>query len=583
MANPLTFRSSNRSSTFRDSDGDTLRGTGIPEEEEAVTTGLFAAGLIPLVVRLSTARADRVITRDVRSLSFRSTIPGGFASCELQLDRPLSLMPDEIAMYGSLYVYDGRSGAVIWQGRMEDPGRGASGEGEGWTVRAVGPAAHARDRAIKLIYIDKSLERWGLVGRSFAAPNEKGGELQDMEDPSDDPGFTLRAQRGVICGSDWRFGQAYRELNDAGQDLGRIRAKWDAGQTAANWYVQAKARTGIAGAADDADEATFNVAGGTLIGVVTTDFTAGRDVIELRIQRKTSGITVADEDTWAEFSGITVVARRYDKSGALITSYPNNYVLASSVVEDLLGRLLNQYDGANAIVDATISEIEQLAYPDGVTSEKVLEDLMAIESDFYWAAWEGNPARFEWQEWPSTVRYEASTKDGFDSPASAVELYNRVTVRWRGEKGRLRSTVRTATVSELDDAGLIRQAIIDLGDEIGSLVSAQAAGDAFLVEHGTVPNAGTLHVASQIFDADEGRYVDPWEIRPGHLIRVRDVLPRFDSLNTAVRDAVTVFRIVAVSYDADSNIAQIELDSRPRTIESMFAATNKKLEKLRKR
>ena len=56
-----------------------------------------------------------------------------------------------------------------------------------------------------------------------------------------------------------------------------------------------------------------------------------------------------------------------------------------------------------------------------------------------------------------------------------------------------------------------------------------------------------------------------------------------DFLNSAVRDAVTVFRIVAVSYDADSNIAQIELDSRPRTIESMFAATNKKLEKLRKR
>ncbi len=103
-----------------------------------MTEGLFKTGTIPLVVRLSTGRADRVITRDVRTLGFRSTIPGGFASCEVQLDRPLSVDPDEIQLYGDLYIYDGRNGATIWQGRLEDPGRGAGSKGEIWTVRAAG-------------------------------------------------------------------------------------------------------------------------------------------------------------------------------------------------------------------------------------------------------------------------------------------------------------------------------------------------------------------------------------------------------------------------------------------------------------
>lgn len=589
MANPLTLRSTSRSSVLRDSDGDDLRGIPEPSEVAAVTEGLFKAGVIPLVVRLVTGRSDRVITRDVRNLGFRSTIPGGFASAEIQLDRPLSLDPDEIQPYGDLYIYDGRNGATIWQGRMEDPGRGAGSRGEVWTVRAVGPAAHARDRTIKLIYVDKSLERWFPVG----GPNQnsKGGEDIGLTEGNDDPALQFRLPRGAVAPVGWHFGRWYRGIAEAGQSLARVSYFWDAGITNANWYLQAVTRLGIGGAGTIAIQDAFNVAGGNSSARVVVDFPAGHNHIELRIYRDTAQYTSGGEDIWGQFIKPIVMTRRYDKDGNVLgaAEYVADTVLASKIVEDLLGRqaggvgLLALYDGPNAEVEVTAKNIDQLAYPDGATPEKVLADLMAIETDFYWAGWEGKPARFEWRSWPSSVRYEADAKDGFTSPASAVELFNRVTVRWRDPNGRLRATVRTSTVDVLDAAGLAREALINMADEFGSLTMAQQVGDAFLAEHSSAPNAGTLSVSTPIFDADQGREVDPWEIRPGHLIRVRDVLPRVDALNATARDAVTVFKLVAVDYNADTNTARLELDSQPRTVAGLLSETERKLEQLRKR
>ena len=587
MASPLTLRSTARSSVLRDSDGDDLRGVPAIIEEEIVTEGLFKAGLIPLVVRLSTGRTDRVVTRDVRTLGFRSTIPGGFASCEVQLDRPLSLDPDEIQLYGDLYIYDGRNGATIWQGRMEDRGRGAGRRGEVWTVRAVGPAAHARDRTVKLIYVDKSLERWFLIGESSFNPNDPGGEDMFLVDAADTPGLRFRAQRGVVVATGWRFGRLYRELNDAGQDLARVSYDWDTGATSANWRVLSASRNGIGGAGTVIQNSNFNIAGGSHIGIVVTDFPAGDDILELAIDHVGGGGPVASDTVWGLFSDVVVVARRYDRDGnLLVPASPYVYldtVLASEVAADLLGRLLDQYDGPNASIEATTFAIEQLAYSDGVTPEKVLADLIALEPDFYWAAWEGSPAHFEWRSWPTSIRYEADAKDGFMSPASAVELYNRVTVRWRSPDGRFRVTVRTATVDVLDAAGLTREALINMADEFGTAANAQQAGDEFLAEHSSAPNAGTLSVSTPIFGNDQGREVQPWEIRPGHLIRVRDVLPRVDALNATARDAVTVFKIVAVDYNADNNTARLELDSQPRTLAGLLSETELKLKQLRKR
>ena len=40
--------------------------------------------------------------------------------------------------------------------------------------------------------------------------------------------------------------------------------------------------------------------------------------------------------------------------------------------------------------------------------------------------------------------------------------------------------------------------------------------------------------------------VQPWELRPGKLIRVRGIQANADALNSTERDGVTVFKVIAV-------------------------------------
>jgi hypothetical protein len=179
--------------------------------------------------------------------------------------------------------------------------------------------------------------------------------------------------------------------------------------------------------------------------------------------------------------------------------------------------------------------------------------------------------RFEWREWPTTVAYDASTVDGYSSTGSAEGLNNQVVVRYHGGLGPTKTEQASQVVPELTDAGLTRNGYRDLGDEVGSLANATRAAQQFLTDHATAPNAGRLTVSRPIFDHDLGRMVDPWEIRPGKLIRVRGILASSDALNATSRDGVTVFKVIGVDYDTSSASATLELDSQPLSLAHLLA------------
>ncbi len=541
--------------------------------------------MIPLnlAVRLSTSKKTMDITGEVRDLSFRTVVPGGYASCRVSLHRPLTISPDEIAYYGTLTVYDTRHGGVVWEGRLEDPGRGSGSNGEIWELAAVGPSAHAQDRKAPYIVVDTRTEPW--IESRYSA---KWGEVTQSDDDDQVEAIKLYARRGTVItvGSDDFIDVIYHDVRNAGMKLARVRATWDTGVTSADWRLKLLTRTDDGASPGAVDDEASNTAGGNFAGAVgDVNFSNGHNTANLRFDRDNSNVTVASDATWAVFKEIAVRAMLKDKAGADITTgYTGNTVLASQVVADLLGRFLTAFDGTNASVTTTTHAIDQLAYPDGVTPAEVLDDLMELEPDFLWEALESNSAgkyRFNWRQWPSTVRYEADVLDGFDAPSSADGLYNAVRVRWRDKK-RIRNTQRTQSVPELTAAGLTREAFIDLGDEIGSSANATRAGDQFLSQHRYAPNAGRLKVSRPILDLDYGRMVMPWEIRPGYLIRVRGVQPRIDALNATTRDGVTVFRVVGVEFGAGDASATLELDSYPKTTSRAIARLAKRQIKRRR-
>ncbi|MGH9248112.1 MAG: hypothetical protein ACRD0W_01120, partial [Acidimicrobiales bacterium] len=460
-----------------------------------------------------TARADRHITADLHDLSFRSVVPGGFASARMTVNRSLAWQPDEIAYYGRVIIYDARNGRTVWEGRLEDPGRSAGASGELWELAAVGPSAHASDLHRPRIWADRRLQGAWVVYEQKSKANAK---VELAQDAAGNPVIRLAPTSATVA-ANWRASMIYRAIRDCGQVIARVRIGHTEGWTNATWEVEIFSHdSGDAETVVDTD--TVSTTPGELVGVYNTDIPAGDDAVEylLNVPGGSAGI---DQTTWTIGLVHCVRAALHSKAGALITTgYTADIVLASEVVADLLGTLLDQYDGANATVTATTFGFDQLAYPDGVTPAEVFRDLMALEPTFYWAAWEQNPAtgkhRFEWVTWPTTVAYEVGVEDGYSSTGSAEGLYNEVDVRWRNQLGLPKVTMGSQTVQVLNDAGLIRSAFLDLSDEIGSSANATRAAAQFLTDHAAPPNQGSLTISRPIYDHDRGMMISPWEIRP---------------------------------------------------------------------
>src|SRR3990172_9057007 len=74
--------------------------------------------------------------------------------------------------------------------------------------------------------------------------------------------------------------------------------------------------------------------------------------------------------------------------------------------------------------------------------------------------------------------------------------------RWTAS---IRRTRRTQVVDVLTDAGLTREALLDLGDDVGTSTNAQRAGDQFLAQHSSPLNAGALTIAEPILDIEAAR------------------------------------------------------------------------------
>lgn len=537
-----------------------------------------------LNVPLAVSVGGKHLTRKIEGLSFRKEAVGGVSNITAALSAPLSSLA--ISAYDKVLVSDARTAKVIAEGRVSDLGRTANlTEGQKYSMAALGPAAHASDYNAPLMVIDQSMDDgWRRVKRAQSA----GGDVGQSTKPTTDTTDAIVAQfsQGKTVDTGDQLAMRYERIRDADQRLGSVAYDWDAGRTDADF----KAR--ILGVLDNtpdgsaAASSNWNTAGGSHRIVYTTDFTIGRNQFDLEAYYSGAGTSPTTDRYWASFANIVIRSLLYDQAGGN-QGNASDYVEADWVVEHLLGGgWLPQYDGAGASIDRTAAQqIDQMAYPDGISAREVLEDLMALEPAHFWttgpADITGNGYPFWWKLWPTTVRYEATLEDGGDFPTTSTELYNEVLVRWVDRRGRSRSTIRTGTCPTLDAAGITRKAVIDVSNELGSISNAQRIGDNFLASHKYPPNAGILNVARPIRDLYTGRMVDPFEIEPAELIRVRGVESYPDALNASSSDGQTVFRIWAMQYTADVNTSTLELDTYPRTTAQALARLQRRRERKR--
>lgn len=537
--------------------GKIRRGVDDRVPPSAITAvGLDGALQVPLAVRVKTDDSDIELVAEIRDLSFSNGANGGFKSATISIDRPLNIAAPEFKQFGRVYVYDTASGDTAWEGELQDPGRSASGEGETYQVTAIGPAGHAKDETFVYIPIGGNLNEWEKFGGSTNS-----GNVSTFTDSSDNDGIKVQFGGGIAVATPVYVAARLLTVLAAGQSLAVISCVGVGGGTG-QWEERVYA---YGGAGPELIGSTLLTTSPTSFrGVTGSEFTAGQTTPHIRMDR-TGASTSPDDNAYTFYRNISIQTTRVDEEGNAVTSYPNDYVTSSQLVQDLIGAHTTLYDGLDAFIEDTADQITQFWYPDGTTVYDALNDIIALNGAYYWAAWETIPRsgkwRFEFRSWPTTVRYEAGIDDGWDSPGSAADLYNEVAVHWTDSKGRDRTTVRTSSVSTLTDAGRTRSARIDLGQEVGTTTAANTAGDEFLAEHNIPSQNGRLTVARAILDYDKGCLTQPWMIRAGQLIRVRDVDPLPNALNPTARDGNTVFRIVNVEYRASDNSAVLELDT----------------------
>lgn len=576
-------------------------------------------GAIPVTITLIGPHSGRNITALCSDVSWRSVIPGGYASAQVELNQALDTYSEDLRHYAILRITSGEHGGVLWEGRLEDPSPSASESGQTWSLSAVGLMAHANDIRRPYVAVDTDLGRWG---RGAGTKTYVTDSTEDDNDPGPVIGrFGPSLKAAVTTGStvppnttlmQWY----YPVLRESGQILAALRGAVRQGpMTGPNASAH---RLRFFAFNDFAFTGGFNeifldpLSEGTSVIGGAAGFSARRgseaspawvddlSVPVLQWVYTGSSSWTGNTDTWSMWGDrMCLRPQMHTSAGTRVSpsdgsAFNVQFASAAEIVHDLLGSgRLPLFDGPGAnIVDYSVTEsriIDQFAYPDPTSPAQLLDDLTKVEPRWYWVVWERNAAgraRFEWVTWPTNVRYEIDATAGLDLTVTTDDVFNAVSVRWKDAMDRIRRTLRTSRarfvpnpdiegdtapeteVPLLDDVGLVRESELDLGDNMSSIGLAVKAGDEFIADHAYPRAKGSVTVAQRILDYDTGVMVAPWEILPGCLIKVRG-LDVSANLPAAGANGVNVFKVVSTDFDSGSGTATLELDS--------FAASDWKL------
>lgn len=526
----------------------------------------------PLSVRINDGVTDRHVTLAVRDLTYRITAPGGFDAASMRLLLPADTFTD-LGPADKVWVYDDRTGATLWEGSTENPGTQDGPSGQGWSLSCLGTRMLATDESRALIYIDGGLDKWERAGGPASANIQASGDPSDSGDAAAD-GLLCQFVPGQPISTNTVAKIAYNGFVGTGMEFGWLVVTTTSGKTDTGYRNQLRYNTDPVGAGG-----SVAVQSSTTISTtpVTNSRVAGEGAghpptgtvrIALQLIRTGVATNIADDTTYSFFSGVKVSGRRMDRNGTLLTGIAGlvtgDYVLASSVVEDLLGRVLTFCDKGASRVDATTWQIDQLAYPEGVKPAQLLEDLSLWEPDYVWEMLHSTPSGyvFNYRAWPTDVRYEISTSDGYTMTGSDIDLCNRIAVYWTDSRGGKQTTIVTQTVPALGTR--IRDAEpVTLPDGQGSVANATRIGQQVLAAKANPPKAATALVRRPILDRLTGNMVWPWEIRPGYLVRVRET--------------GDVLRLTEIEYDDNEVATTLTLGQPVLTMEQRVARLTRKV------
>ena len=521
-------------------------------------------------VRLTEPTGSRMLTRHVSSLSFRSVDPGGFGSVTFDLARAVDARG--FADYSEIAVFDAETDEYVGGGRLQNPGRSITADGEVWKVSGLGEGiAHAQERKNPYFLADSRLDTFyqgdgTSINRTWAtgaAPNDnsKVGLI-----------FTIN-QSSVGAGA-YTNANMY-DVRRYKQEIGGFKYVHEEGRTSSNSHLQGQVRIVGGSAPTDIVDQTWSTTMRTVAVEKGTDWSGiAFDLFNFVYVRDTTLSTVDTEVDWCLVYSCVILALRKGRTGADITgggTYSKGYVLAHEAIIDALARWCPRFDLVGAAIDATAThQHDALVWPDGINTYDMLAYLISVEPQYTWAVWEKQANglyRFEWRARDNRVRYELGDANdiGFELTGGGYDPLVRLWYTGTEILGHYRA-VDTVAADNPYAAQNIQPT--DTRQIDRSNVGARAwTADATALATAAIPDSqlaatsAQVTIAGRIFDTFTGRYVKPYHVLPGYLCRIAGVRAQKDTLNTGYQDDAALFRITANDYSADSRTARLDLNS----------------------
>jgi hypothetical protein len=520
-------------------------------------------------------------------LRFAITLPGGHdqLSCTLTTDTGPGETPPQLVVGGIIQVVERGTGAVLWWGRLDDPGRAdTSGSSTAYQVTASGGQSLLDGWRRAFALVDRNLENWVADG-SFPAGS---AVIADAATGT----FAIHA-------NDWNTDASSAFLETSIADGTSV-----PGSSIQQWLYyppwqnpDAPGASGIvafffshkSNGATTSHKAQLYIDGvdwSAMAQVINQDFTTSQvDLVGragvgswssgaaktalLRWIYTGAGKTQSG-NLWNRFGNVIVCGRRYGRDGTAwdpATTAPD--LRAFDIFNDALGRGLKDVLEWDTSVAQPTENIDQAEWWGGISGREILDYILSYSPYCWWGVFEpgdsGKP-KASFKSWlTQPVRYVIPAAAALSLAGGADDLANQALVIYQAGNGVTASVLVTANVPLLTAAGLTRTLTTDVRDRGPVSVStARSLGTAALTQTDVYRTNGTVTITEPIFDQVWGRMVQPWEIVPGNPVRLSGVAQIYTRASDVPTNAADTFRLTGTAYDAASNTATLTLDGGSR-------------------
>lgn len=519
-----------------------------------------------------------------KQLGYSSTAPGGDEQAQMVLPRLPEHEYRDLAKFSDISIRSA-AGYIAWNGRLETSPQ-TSGDEFSITPGAVGYQAELDDNeAVRALYVHRSIQEWqeASVQRKILYLNSS----VDVQGPSINPDPTSGySALGISFTGPWsrsRVGEAW--FDSKGIPLDSVYFAW----TINDNIVAIKGLGGWGWGAGLCDDDIAEDMGASWDAVALSLDTSGSAVVSssintrqwamVHVQCQSPNTNEEGKDYSIWFTCLAVYGDYGLTKRGTNTATEAQGFYASDIVAHAVqtwAPSLSLTTGTNGTVQPSDFIIPHASFLEATKVSEIIRDVTKYDLQdwfvyplngvptFFWG-----PRNYFGKKWRARVG-----PSGLKSTGPQVDrMWNAVVVQYQSTDGRKYMVGPPGSDSDVEDsslydsdplnpvtaAGKYRLTKLDMG--IGTWTAAISIGQSFLVEQKLLSTAGEAEIVGIIPD-------DCGVIWPASYIKAGDRISFTDAAYTGYR------RIVKASYNDDTKVMSITLDSPSEGLDAILARLN---------